>query len=71
MTTIYDGYYKSSDDKQLAGVCGGLAHKLNLNAGGLRLIFVVLGFFWIGLFVYICLWMVLKSAPTRGINPPN
>ena len=24
---LYDGFYKSSDDKMLAGVCAGLAHK--------------------------------------------
>ena len=71
MSDIYKGFYKSTDDKLIAGVCGGLAHKMNLNAARLRFFFFVLSFFWIGLIVYGGLWMVLKSTPTKNIRPVN
>jgi phage shock protein PspC (stress-responsive transcriptional regulator) len=35
--TGYEGFYRSSDDKMLAGVCAGLAHKWKVSSAGLRL----------------------------------
>ena len=35
--SLYDGFYRSSDDKMLTGVCAGLAHKWNVNCVGLRI----------------------------------
>lgn len=61
----YGGFYRSSDDKMIAGVCAGLAHKWQVNRGGLRFA-VALGTFLIGipLFIYVGCWMVLPERPT-------
>ena len=58
-----DRLYRSSDQKVIAGVCAGLAHKLDLNANGLRYVVVLVTVFMTGipLFVYAALWMILKE----------
>ena len=60
--------YRSSDEKIIAGVCAGLAHKLDFNANGLRCVVVLITLFLSGipLFVYAALWMMLKERPTSG-----
>lgn len=63
--TPYLGYYRSSDDKIIAGVCAGLAHKWRVNRGGLRFAaFLSTFFIGIPLFVYVGCWMVLPERPT-------
>ncbi len=61
----YGGFYRSSDDKFIAGVCAGLAHKWQVNRGGLRFA-VAFGTFFIGipLFIYVAGWIVLPERPT-------
>ena len=61
--------YKSSDEKVIAGVCAGLAHRFDLNATGLRWVVALVSLFLTGvpIVLYIVLWAVLKSRPTRGI----
>lgn len=58
-----DGLYRSSSNKVVAGVCGGLAEKFNLNATGLRWAMALVSFFLTGLpvIVYLVLWAVLKE----------
>lgn len=57
--------YRSSDNRVLGGVCGGLAHKFNVNPGGLRLLLaVVTAFTLIPLLVYAILWTFLEERPT-------
>lgn len=60
--------YRSSDEKVIAGVCAGLAHKLDFNVNGLRCVVVLISLFLSGipLFVYAALWMMLKERPTSG-----
>lgn len=60
--------YRSSDEKVIAGVCAGLAHKLDFNVNGLRCVVVLITLFLSGipLFVYAALWMILKGRPTGG-----
>lgn len=60
--------YRSSDEKVIAGVCAGLAHKLDFNVNGLRCVAVLITLFLSGipLFVYAALWMMLKERPTSG-----
>ena len=62
--------YRSSDAKVIAGVCGGLAHKFDLNATGLRWAVALVTFFLTGipLIVYVVLWCILKSRPTVGVT---
>lgn len=49
-------------------MCAGLAHKLDLNANGLRCVVALVTIFMTGipLFVYAALWMILKERPTGG-----
>lgn len=64
-----DGVYRSSDDRVLAGVCGGLAHKWGMSSTGLRIIVFVISFFlfaWIvPIIVYIVCWATFPARPTR------
>lgn len=63
---IYDGYYRSSDDRELAGICGGLAHKWGKSNIVVRLVFVLFLPFasW---FVYPILWLAWKDVPTKNV----
>lgn len=63
-----DGFYRSDDDKVIAGVCGGLAHRFDLNATGLRWLVAIVSLFFSGIpvIVYLVLWCILKSRPTAN-----
>ena len=52
--------YRSSDEKVIAGVCAGLAHKLDLNVCGLRWVVALVTLFLSGIpaIVYIILWTI-------------
>ena len=41
MTETDNNMYRSSDDKFIAGVCSGLAHKLGFSKWGLRFAFII------------------------------
>lgn len=58
-----------SDEKVIAGVCAGLAHKLDLNMTGLRWVVALVTLFLSGIpaIVYIVLWAILKPRPTGGV----
>ncbi len=60
--------YRSSDEKVIAGVCAGIAHKLDFNVVGLRWAAAIVTLFFTGLpaVVYVVLWIVLKERPTKG-----
>ena len=64
-----DSFYRSSDDKIIAGVCAGLAHKFDLNVTGLRWTVALVTLFMTGvpLIVYAVLWAVVKPRPTGGV----
>ena len=61
--------YRSSDDRVIAGVCAGLAHRFDLNVTGLRWIVALVTLFLSGvpLIVYVVLWAVLKPRSTGGV----
>ncbi len=61
--------YRSSDDKVIAGVCGGLAHRFDLNVTGLRCAVALVALFLSGVpaVLYAILWAVLKERPTGGV----
>jgi phage shock protein PspC (stress-responsive transcriptional regulator) len=70
------GLYRSSDDRVLAGVCGGLADKMGLNSTGFRIIFFIVAFFFaawtLGIIFYVLCWLLLPERPTRpGASPPT
>lgn len=64
-----DKFYRSSDEKVIAGVCAGLAHSLNLNKTGLRWVLALVTLFLSGLpaIVYVILWAILKPRPTGRV----
>ena len=61
--------YRSSDDKVVAGVCGGLAHRFDLNATGLRWAMALVTLFLSGIpaIVYLVFWIILKERQTKGV----
>ena len=61
--------YRSSDDKVIAGVCAGIAHRFNLNKTGLRWVVALVTLFFTGVpaIVYVILWAILKDRPTAGV----
>ena len=58
---------RSTTDKFLGGVCGGLARYLNLDSGLVRILTVVIAVFTqVGWIAYLVLWAVL---PVEGGGP--
>ena len=62
-------FYRSSDEKVIAGVCAGIARRLDLNVPGLRWVVALVTLFLTGVpaIVYLVLWAVLKPRPTSGV----
>lgn len=62
---------RSSSDKFIGGVCGGIARSLNIDSGIIRILAVLLAIFTqVGWIAYLVLWAVLpleKGGPT-GID---
>lgn len=57
-------WYRSSHDRMIAGVCGGLAQQFGVPTAVIRLAFVLMTFFsaGIGLLIYLVLWIVMPSG---------
>ena len=62
-------FYRSSDEQVIAGVCAGIARRLDLNITGLRWVVALVTLFLSGVpaIVYLVLWAVLKPRPTSGV----
>lgn len=62
-------FYRSSDKKVIAGVCAGIARRLDLNVTGLRWVVALVTLFLTGVpaIAYLVLWAVLKPRPTSGV----
>lgn len=56
--------YRNSNDQIIGGVCSGLAHYLKVDPVWMRILFVL--FFGFLFWVYIILWLVLKSMPLES-----
>jgi phage shock protein PspC (stress-responsive transcriptional regulator) len=56
------GYYRSSDQKFIGGVCAGLAHKWNRSALLLRIVFFI---FYPLLLIYLIMWLALPERATK------
>lgn len=53
-----------SNDKMIAGVCGGIADYFGWSSGGVRLAYVLLSVLsaaFPGLFIYIVLWLLMPK----------
>lgn len=58
---------RSTTDKMVAGVCGGLAEYFDIDATLVRALFVIVTLLGgSGLLIYIILWLVMPEAPTMG-----
>ncbi|MEJ2705982.1 MAG: PspC domain-containing protein [Anaerolineales bacterium] len=59
---------RSRTDVMISGVCGGLAHYLNINSTLVRLFFVLLAFVGngIGALIYFLLWMIVPVEGQRN-----
>ncbi len=66
----YEGFYKSSDDKSVSGVCAGLGHKWKISIGGLRFATFLVTFFLSGLplVLYIICALVFPAKPTKNVD---
>ena len=61
---------RSRDDRQIAGVCAGLAPLWHVTPSVARFIFVILGLSGgVGIYVYIFYWILVPEAPIRVITP--
>jgi phage shock protein C len=56
--------YRSKANRQLAGVCGGLAQYFNLDATLVRVLFVLLAVLGgSGLVLYVAMWIIVPKEP--------
>jgi eukaryotic-like serine/threonine-protein kinase len=71
-TTVKKRLVRSSTDKMIGGVCGGLAEYFNVSPGFMRILWLVglLGA-GVGLFLYPILWIALPLTPTPQEAAPS
>lgn len=63
---VHKRLMRSSTDKKIAGVCGGLAEYFDLDPMLVRILWLVLLFFaGTGVLAYLVLWILLPVAPAR------
>jgi phage shock protein C len=56
--------YRSRSNRQVAGVCGGLAQYFNLDATLIRILFVVLAVLGgSGIVLYLAMWIIVPKEP--------
>jgi phage shock protein C len=56
--------YRSKTNRQLAGVCGGLAEHFNLDATLIWVLFVLLAVLGgSGLVLYVAMWIIIPKEP--------
>lgn len=62
--------YRSRTNKQVAGVCGGLAAYFNVDVTLMRVLFILLGLLGAaGIVVYIAIWIIVPLEPPVGGAP--
>tara|TARA_Y100001934_G_scaffold223302_1_gene266742 strand:- start:252 stop:713 length:462 start_codon:yes stop_codon:yes gene_type:complete len=69
----YQSLYCSADDKQIFGLCGGVAHKMNMDPAAVRIItcLVILFTAFVPFVIYCVLGATLPKLPTTDIPSPN
>ena len=59
--------YRSRTNRQVAGVCGGLAEYFNLDATLVRILFVVLAMLGgSGIVLYLAMWIIVPREPSAA-----
>jgi phage shock protein C len=62
--------YRSRTNRQVAGVCGGLAQRFNVDATLIRVLFILLGLFGgAGIVLYVAMWIIVPQEPPVGGAP--
>jgi phage shock protein PspC (stress-responsive transcriptional regulator) len=65
---------RSITDRQIAGVCGGLAEYFQVDATAVRLVWVVLSIFCGaiigGVIAYLLAWLIIPNATSSSISTP-
>jgi phage shock protein C len=62
--------YRSRTNRQVAGVCGGLAKRFNVDVTLVRVLFILLGIFGgSGIVLYIAMWIIVPKEPPVGGAP--
>ena len=57
--------YRSRSNRQVAGVCGGLAQYFNLDATLIRILFVMLAVLGgSGIVLYLAMWIIVPKEPS-------
>ena len=57
--------YRSTTNKTIAGVCGGIAEYLNIDPTVIRVIWALLGLTGTGLIAYLVCALIIPEAPAR------
>jgi phage shock protein PspC (stress-responsive transcriptional regulator) len=56
--------YRSQTNRQLGGVCGGIAEYFGVDATAIRVLFVVLAVLGgSGLIIYLAMWIIVPTGP--------
>jgi phage shock protein C len=59
--------YRSRSNRQVAGVCGGLAQYFNPGRTLIRILFIVLAVLGgSGLLVYLAMWIIVPNEPSAA-----
>ena len=68
---IHTRFFRSRNDSMIAGVAGGIARALGLEAWIVRLIFLILVIgFGTGVFAYFILWIIMPMEPNGVVIHP-
>ncbi len=63
--------YRSTKERMIAGVCGGLADYLKLDPTLVRLLFVLTFLFGsLGFWIYVVMWIIVPEEPAAAPPPP-
>lgn len=63
--------YRSERDRMLGGVCGGLGEYFGVDSTLVRVAFVVLAFFSVGIVLYVAMWLIVPSESQLDAPPPE
>ena len=61
-------FYKSTTDKIISGVCGGIGEAFNLNPWIIRIVFILFGCGFLGIVAYFALAYMLPEGSNAGGN---
>ena len=64
--------YRSTSDKKIAGVCGGLGEYFDIDPTIIRLLWVSVSLaFGSGIIAYILAWIIVPAEPVARVVPEN